>query len=133
MMGCEAVSYTHLHEEWIRTGDNREAVRRGLAGTGKTITAAAAIMIAVFGSFILGGERIIKEFGLGLAGGVFVDAVIIRMAIVPAVMNLLGKVNWWFPEKLDKWLPRIGLEDVYKRQVQSRAPRCRQLKKPVRA
>ena len=109
-MDYQVFLVTRMHEEWIRTGDNREAVRRGLAGTGKTITAAAAIMIAVFGSFILGGERIIKEFGLGLAGGVFVDAVIIRMAIVPAVMNLLGKVNWWFPEKLDKWLPRIGLE-----------------------
>ena len=109
-MDYQVFLVTRMHEEWIRTGDNREAVRRGLAGTGKTITAAAAIMIAVFGSFILGGERIIKEFGLGLAGGVFVDAVIIRMAIVPAVMNFLGKVNWWFPEKLDKWLPRIGLE-----------------------
>jgi RND superfamily putative drug exporter len=109
-MDYQVFLVTRMHEEWIRTGDNREAVRRGLAGTGKTITAAAAIMIAVFGSFILGGERIIKEFGLGLAGGVFVDAVIIRMAIVPAVMNLLGKANWWFPEKLDKWLPRIGLE-----------------------
>jgi RND superfamily putative drug exporter len=99
-----------MHEEWLKTGSNREAVRRGLAQTGKTITAAAAIMIFVFGSFILGGERVIKEFGLGLAGGVFVDAVIIRMAIVPAVMNSwLRQLGG--PRGTREALPTLALED----------------------
>lgn len=109
-MDYQVFLVTRMHEEWQKSGDNRTAVRLGLARTGKTITAAAAIMIVVFASFILGGERIIKEFGLGLAGGVLVDAVIIRMAIVPAVMFLFGKANWWFPKSLDKLLPKIGLE-----------------------
>jgi len=78
-------------------------VRNGLAATGKTITAAALIMILVFGAFILGGIRVIKEFGLGLAGGILIDALIIRMAVVPSVMLLFGEANWWFP----KWLQRI--------------------------
>ena len=84
-------------------------MRNGLAATGKTITAAALIMILVFGSFILGGSRVIKEFGLGLAGGILVDAVIIRMAVVPSVMLLLGKVNWWFPWWLQR-LPRVNVD-----------------------
>jgi RND superfamily putative drug exporter len=96
----------------LNTGDNTLAVRNGLAATGKTITAAALIMILVFGSFILGGERVIKEFGLGLAGGILVDAVIIRMAVVPSVMLLIGKANWWFPKSLDRVLPRIGFEQT---------------------
>jgi len=70
----------------------------------------AAIMIVVFGSFILGGELIIKEFGLGLAAAIFVDAVIIRTALVPSLMLMLGKVNWWFPPWLDRILPRIHME-----------------------
>jgi RND superfamily putative drug exporter len=85
-------------------------VRNGLAATGKTITAAALIMILVFGSFILGGQRVIKEFGVGLAGGVLVDALFIRMAIVPSVMTLLGQRNWWFPGWLDRMLPTVAVE-----------------------
>jgi RND superfamily putative drug exporter len=109
-MDYEVFLISRIHEEWLRTGDNRIAVRDGLAQTGKTITAAALIMILIFGSFILGGERIIKEFGLGLAAGIFVDAVLIRMAIVPAVMFLLGRSNWWFPTWLDKVLPRAHID-----------------------
>jgi RND superfamily putative drug exporter len=101
---------TRIHEEWLKTGDNSLAVRNGVAGTGKTITAAALIMILVFGSFILGGERVIKEFGLGLAGGILADAIIIRMAIVPSVLTLTGRANWWFPGWLDRILPNVGLE-----------------------
>jgi RND superfamily putative drug exporter len=110
-MDYQVFLVSRMHEEWLRHGDNRTAVRLGLARTGKTITAAAFIMIVVFASFILGGQRIIKEFGIGLAGGVLVDAIVIRMAIVPAVMILLGKSNWWFPRWLDRSLPRLGLED----------------------
>ncbi len=109
-MDYQVFLVTRIHEEWLNTGDNRLAVRNGLAATGKTITAAALIMILVFGSFILGGERVIKEFGLGLAGGILVDAVVIRMAVVPSVMLLIGKANWWFPAPLDRVLPHIGFE-----------------------
>ncbi len=110
-MDYEVFLITRIHEEWLASGkDNREAVRKGLAATGKTITAAALIMILVFGSFILGGERVIKEFGLGLAGGIFMDAVFIRMAIVPAIMLLLGKANWWFPTWLDRILPHVSVD-----------------------
>jgi RND superfamily putative drug exporter len=109
-MDYEVFLVMRIHEEWLRTGNNKDAIGRGLAATGGTITAAAGIMIVVFGSFILGGERIIKEFGLGLAGAIFVDAVIIRSALVPAVMLLTGKINWWFPRWLDRWLPRIHVE-----------------------
>jgi RND superfamily putative drug exporter len=109
-MDYQVFLVTRIHEERLRTGENGEAVRRGLAATGKTITAAALIMILVFGSFILGGQRVIKEFGLGLAGGILIDSVMIRMAIVPAVMLLTGEGNWWFPRFLDRVLPHIGFE-----------------------
>jgi len=101
---------TRMHEEWHRTRDSSIAVRDGLAATGKTISAAALIMILIFGSFILGGQRLIKEFGLGLAGGVLIDAMVIRMAVVPAVMRLLGRANWWFPAWADRRLPALSVE-----------------------
>jgi len=108
-MDYEVFLITRIQEEYAKSGDNATAVRNGLAATGKTITAAALIMILVFGAFILGGIRVIKEFGLGLAGGIFVDAFIIRMAVVPSVMILLGKSNWWFPKWLE-WLPRLNVD-----------------------
>jgi RND superfamily putative drug exporter len=108
-MDYEVFLITRIQEEYAKTGDNRTAVRNGLAATGKTITAAALIMILVFGAFILGGVRVIKEFGLGLAGGIAMDAVVIRMAVVPAVMILLGKSNWWFPKWLE-WLPHVTVD-----------------------
>ena len=109
-MDYEVFLVTRIHEEWHTPGDNRPAVTRGLAATGKTITAAATIMILVFASFMLGGQLVIKIFGLGLAAGILVDAVIIRMAIVPAVMFLLGRSNWWFPKGLDRILPRLSID-----------------------
>jgi RND superfamily putative drug exporter len=109
-MDYEVFLISRIQEEWLRCGDSKEAVRRGLASTGKTITAAALIMILVFGSFILGGQRVIKEFGLGLAGGILVDAFLIRVAVVPAVMFLFGKSNWWFPGWLDRILPRVSVD-----------------------
>jgi RND superfamily putative drug exporter len=109
-MDYQVFLVSRIHEEWQRSGDNREAVRRGLALTGRTITAAAAIMILVFGSFILGSDRVIKEFGFGLAGAILVDAFLIRVAIVPALMYLLGKRNWWFPARLDRTLPRLAVD-----------------------
>jgi len=108
-MDYEIFLVMRIHEEWLRSGDNRASVRRGLAATGGTITAAAAIMIVVFGSFVLGGERVIKEFGVGLAAAIFVDAVVIRTTLVPSLMLLMGKANWWFPSWLS-WVPRIHME-----------------------
>jgi putative drug exporter of the RND superfamily len=109
-MDYEVFLISRIQEEYLKSGDNTTAVRKGLAATGKTITAAALIMILVFGSFILGGERVIKEFGLGLAGGILMDALLIRMAIVPALMFLTGKANWWFPGWLDRILPRFSVD-----------------------
>jgi RND superfamily putative drug exporter len=111
-MDYEVFLVTRIHEEWLNTGNNKLAVRNGLAATGKTITAAALIMILIFGSFILGGERVIKEFGLGLAGGILVDAIVIRMTIVPSLMSLFGRANWWFPKRLDTVLPHLSVDHV---------------------
>ena len=110
-MDYQVFLVSRIHEEYIKSGgNNKVAVRGGLAATGKTITAAALIMILVFGSFILGGNRVIKEFGIGLAGGVLVDAVLIRMAVVPSVMMMFGKANWWFPRWLDRILPNLSVD-----------------------
>ncbi len=109
-MDYEVFLISRIHEEYLKSGNNTTGVRNGLAATGKTITAAALIMILVFGSFILGGERVIKEFGLGLAAGILMDALIIRMAIVPSLMFLMGKANWWFPKWLDRALPRLSVD-----------------------
>jgi RND superfamily putative drug exporter len=109
-MDYEVFLISRIQEEWLTSGDNHAAVRKGLASTGKTITAAALIMILVFGSFILGGERVIKEFGLGLAAGIAIDALLIRMAIVPSLMFLIGRPNWWFPDWLDRILPRLAVD-----------------------
>jgi RND superfamily putative drug exporter len=109
-MDYEVFLVMRIHEEWLRTGDNRQAVRRGLAATGRTITAAAVIMVLVFGSFILGGERVIKEFGLGLSAAILVDAILIRSGLVPSLMLMFGRANWWFPKWLDRILPRIHVE-----------------------
>jgi RND superfamily putative drug exporter len=109
-MDYEVFLVMRIHEEWLRTGDNDAAVRRGLAATGRTITAAAVIMVLVFGSFILGGQVVIKEFGLGLSAAILVDAVVIRSGLVPSLMLLFGKANWWFPRWLDRVLPRIHVE-----------------------
>ncbi len=109
-MDYEVFLVTRIHEEWVVTGDNRLAVRRGLAATGKTITAAAFVMVLVFGSFIFGGQRVIKEFGLGLAAGILVDAIVIRSAIVPSLMLLFGRANWWFPRWLDRLVPHVTVD-----------------------
>jgi RND superfamily putative drug exporter len=109
-MDYQVFLVSRIYEEWHRRGDTREAVTHGLAATGKTITAAAAIMILVFGAFMLGGERIIMLFGLGLAGAVFLDALVIRSVLVPSLMLLAGKANWWLPRSLDRVLPHLNVE-----------------------
>jgi RND superfamily putative drug exporter len=109
-MDYEVFLVSRIYEEWHRTGDNRLAVTRGLQATGRTISAAAMIMVLVFGSFLLGGQVVIKMFGLGLAGAVLLDAAIVRMALVPALMLLLGKRNWALPAWLDRLLPHLNVE-----------------------
>ena len=101
-MDYEVFLLSRIREEWLRTGDNATAVADGLAKTARVITAAAAIMVCVFGSFVIGDIRVLKVFGLGLAVAVLVDATIVRMVLVPATMELLGNANWWFPKWLDR-------------------------------
>jgi RND superfamily putative drug exporter len=109
-MDYEVFLMSRIHEEWERDKDATEAVTRGLALTGRVITAAAAIMITVFASFMLTDERITKLFGLGLASAVLVDALIIRSILVPAIMQIFGKAAWWMPEWLSKVLPNLAVE-----------------------
>jgi putative drug exporter of the RND superfamily len=109
-MDYEVFLMSRIHEEWEHRKDATEAVTRGLALTGRVITAAAAIMVTVFASFMVGEDRIIKLFGLGLASAVFIDAVIIRSVLVPAVMQLFGARAWWFPDWLGRIVPRLSVE-----------------------
>ncbi|MGB3329075.1 MAG: MMPL family transporter, partial [Thermomicrobiales bacterium] len=106
----EVFLMSRIHEVWLQTGDNRQAVNRGCASTSRVITAAASIMVVVFLSFTLSDARIVKEFGLGLATAVFIDATVIRLLLVPAVTSLLGRANWYLPGWLGRRLPRIALE-----------------------
>jgi RND superfamily putative drug exporter len=109
-MDYEVFLMSRMHEEWESSHDAPRAVTRGLALTGRVITAAAAIMVTVFLSFMIGEDRIIKLFGLGLASAVFIDAVIIRSVLVPALMQLFGERAWWLPAWLDRILPRLHVE-----------------------
>jgi RND superfamily putative drug exporter len=99
-----------IREEYLRTGDNTEAVGWGLEHTARIITSAAAIMVTVFGAFAFASLLPIKQIGFGLAAAVLLDATIIRIVLVPATMRLLGKWNWWLPGWLDRALPRMSLE-----------------------
>jgi RND superfamily putative drug exporter len=111
-MDYEVFLLSRIQEEWRRTGDSSGAVADGIAGTGRVITAAAAIMVCVFGSFVIGDPlRILDVFGLGLAVAILVDATVVRMVLVPSIMQLLGQANWWFPTRLPgTWTsrPRLG-------------------------
>ncbi len=109
-MDYEVFLVSRIHEEWVHGADSSEAVREGVSRTGRVITAAAAVMVAVFGSFILGGERVIELFGVGLAAAVFLDAVVIRCILLPATLQLLGERTWRFPAWLDRRLPRLAIE-----------------------
>ena len=109
-MDYEVFLLSRVREEWRRTGDSRTSVADGLAATAKVITAAAAIMVVVFGSFLLENDRVIKLMGVGLATAILLDATIVRMLLVPATMELLGDKNWWLPRWLDRLLPNIDVE-----------------------
>jgi RND superfamily putative drug exporter len=109
-MDYEVFLLYRIKEEYDRTRDNATAVADGLAATARVITAAALIMFCVFFAFVLGDDRSLKLFGLGLAVAVLIDATIVRMLLVPATMELLGDKNWWIPRWLDRILPNIDVE-----------------------
>ncbi|MEU6079726.1 MMPL family transporter [Streptomyces sp. NPDC047108] len=109
-MDYQVFLVSRMYEEWRQTGDNRRAVRVGLAETSRVINSAAVIMISVFGAFVLSGDRIIAMFGIGLAAAVALDAFLLRTLLVPALMHMLGGANWWLPKWLDRILPRLSIE-----------------------
>jgi RND superfamily putative drug exporter len=109
-MDYQVFLVSRMHEEWLNTGSNEEAINRGQANTGRVISAAALIMICVFSSFAFGGQRIIAEFGIGLGGAVLMDAFILRTVLVPALMHFFGDANWYFPKWLDRITPHFAVE-----------------------
>ncbi|MFB7573492.1 MULTISPECIES: MMPL family transporter [unclassified Streptomyces] len=109
-MDYQVFLVSRMYEEWLETGDNRRAVRVGLAETSRVINSAAVIMISVFLAFVLSGDRVIAMFGIALASAVALDAFVLRTLLVPALMHMLGRANWWLPRRLDRVLPRISIE-----------------------
>lgn len=130
-MDYQVFLVSRMYEEWQLTHNNRRAVRVGLAETSRVINSAAVIMIAVFGAFILSGDRIIAMFGIGLAGAVALDAFVLRTLLVPALMHLLGGANWWLPSWLDRWLPRISIEPPPEQPGGVRLPGPQEGEKPI--
>ena len=110
-MDYEVFLLSRIRESYDATGDNAASVAHGLARTARVITAAAAIMVVVFLSFVAGGNVSVKQIGLGLAVAVLIDATLVRMVLVPAVMELLGKANWWLPGPLARVLPKTSLPE----------------------
>ena len=111
-MDYEVFLISRIREEYLKHGDTRRAVADGLAKTARVITAAAAIMVVVFLAFLTAPDAFLKLFGIGLASAIFLDATVVRMVLVPAVMQLLGKRNWWIPDWLERVLPRLDVERV---------------------
>ncbi|MGH9259874.1 MAG: MMPL family transporter, partial [Acidimicrobiales bacterium] len=109
-MDYEVFLLSRIREEYVRTRDPRGSVARGLAATARVITAAALIMIAVFLAFVAHPEPVTKMVGLGLAVAVLIDATIVRMLLVPSLMVLMGRANWWLPRWLDRILPRVHID-----------------------
>jgi RND superfamily putative drug exporter len=109
-MDYQVFLVSRMHEEWVNTNNNEDAIIHGQANTGRVITAAALIMVCVFFSFAVGGERIIAEFGIGLGGAVLMDAFILRTVLVPSLMHFFGKANWWMPKWLDRIVPHVAVE-----------------------
>ena len=109
-MDYEVFLMTHVREEWKETGNPHEAVVHGLASTARVITSAAMIMVSVFLAFVINGDPTIKQFGLGMAAAVAVDATVVRCLLVPAIMSLLGEAGWWLPKWLDRALPNFSIE-----------------------
>jgi len=109
-MDYEVFLLTQMHEHYEETGDERRAVVEGLANTGRVITSAAAIMVCVFSSFVLNGDPVVKEFGVGLAVAIAIDSTLVRCLLVPAVMVLLGRRAWWLPGWIGRLVPHVSIE-----------------------
>jgi putative drug exporter of the RND superfamily len=109
-MDYEVFLMTQMKEHYVEYGDERRAVVEGLANTGRVITSAAGIMVCVFASFVLSGDPVVKEFGVGLAVAIAIDSTVVRCLLVPAVMELMGKWAWWMPGWLDRIVPHISIE-----------------------
>ncbi len=109
-MDYEVFLVTQMREHYRESGDEKEAVIEGLANTGRVITSAAAIMVCVFTSFVLNGNPIVKEFGVGLAVAIAIDSTLVRCLLVPAVMVLLGKWAWWMPSWMERFVPHVSIE-----------------------
>jgi RND superfamily putative drug exporter len=123
-MDYQVFLVSRMHEEWTRTGDNHRAVRVGQAETGRVIAVAAAIMFSVFAAFAGGGMRVIATFGVGLAAAIALDAIVVRMLLVPALMHVCGRANWWLPKWLDTALPRISVEGAPEQEEPAPADRA---------
>ncbi|MFG1667348.1 MMPL family transporter [Streptomyces sp. Y7] len=119
-MDYQVFLVSRMYEEWLETGDNRRAVRVGLAETSRVINSAAVIMISVFLAFVLSGDRVIAMFGIALAAAVALDAFVLRTLLVPALMHMLGGANWWLPRWLDRRMPRISIEPPESRAAHER-------------
>ena len=111
-MDYEVFLISRIREEYLKDGDTRRAIADGLAKTARVITAAAAIMVVVFLAFLAAPDVFLKLFGIGLAAAIFLDATVVRMVLVPAVMQLLGDRNWWIPGWLERILPTLEVEHV---------------------
>jgi RND superfamily putative drug exporter len=120
-MDYEVFLVSRIREEYLKHGDTRRAVADGLAKTARVITAAAAIMVVVFLAFLAAPDVFLKLFGIGLASAIFLDATLVRMVLVPAVMQIFGKANWWIPSWLEKVLPTLDVERVGPMPAESRA------------
>jgi RND superfamily putative drug exporter len=133
-MDYEVFLLTQMNEHYKQSGDERKAVVEGLANTGRVITSAAAIMVCVFTSFVLNGDPVVKEFGVGLAVAIAIDSTLVRCLLVPAVMVLLGKRAWWLPRWLDRIVPHVSIEGeefFAKRDAEAAAAKARPAASPA--
>jgi RND superfamily putative drug exporter len=112
-MDYEVFLLSRVREDWLDTGDPHGSVVRGLTATGRVISAAAAIMVAVFLAFASEVDVVVKQLGIGMAVAIALDATLVRMVLVPATMTLLGRWNWWMPRWLDRALPTVRAEVAY--------------------
>jgi putative drug exporter of the RND superfamily len=121
-MDYEVFLLSRVREEYLVSGDNTQSIVAGITTTARVITSAALVMIAVFGSFAIGPDPVTQMFGLGFAAGILVDATVVRMALVPAAMQLMGRANWWLPGWLDRRIPRVDIEGETRLPPEERAP-----------
>jgi RND superfamily putative drug exporter len=122
-MDYEVFLLSQVQERWRASGDPKRAVVQGLATTGRIITAAALIMVCVFGSFVLSDNPTVKQFGLGMAVAVAIDATLVRCLLVPAILVLVGRASWWLPAWLDRALPHFEIERGTRAAAEEKAPR----------